>query len=155
MAIRYRKYQNKIQGSRTYQQWFGKAVVLDTISTEELAEEMAHSTTITEADARAFLCELAHCLNKHLINSQAVKLDGIGLFKPAIKTKPAAKKEDFGGNNITGYKVNFQPETVFTPTGISAKGKRTGFRTKKLLQGATAAVYGDTEKATADAGTGE
>lgn len=154
MAIRYKKVQNKITGSKSFQKWYGKVVILETVTTEKLAKEMAHSTTITEADARAFLTELAHVLNEHLISSQQVKLDGIGLFKPGIKTKPAEKRSEFTGKNISGYKVTFQPETVFTPTGINSKGNRIGFRTKKLLEGATAQMLGGSGDETEDEAQG-
>lgn len=138
MSVRYRKTQNKIEGSKTFEQWYGRAVVLDTVTTKQLAEEISHSTTITQADIMAVFTELATVLPKHLLNSQKVTLDGIGSFRVGIKCKPAEKKEDFGANNITGFRIVYQPETYFTPTGVNAKGNRTGFRTKTLLQGATA-----------------
>ena len=138
MSIRYRKVQNKIEGSKTFQQWYGRAVVLDTVSTKQLAEELSHSTTVTRADIMAVFTELSVALKNHLLNSQRVVLDGIGSFRPSIKCKSVVKKEDFGANQITGYRIIYQPETFFTPTGVNAKGKRVGFRTKFLLQGATA-----------------
>lgn len=138
MSILYRKVQNKIEGTKGYQSWYGRAVILDTISTKQLAEELSHSTTVTQADILAVLTELSVAVKNHLLNSQRVVIDGLGGFRAGLKCTPTEKKEDFNANSIKGYRIIYQPETFFTPTGVNKKGKRIGFRTKRLLQGATA-----------------
>lgn len=137
MSILYRKVQNKIEGTKDFNWWYGRAVILDTISTKQLAEEISHSTTVTQADIMAVLTELTVAVRNHLLNSHRVVIDGLGGFRAGLKCKPTEKKEDFNANGVKGYRIIYQPETFFTPTGVNAKGKRTGFRTKKLLQGAT------------------
>ena len=59
-----------------------------------------------------------------------------------IKCKSGVKKEDFGANNITGYRIIYSPEIGFTPTGVNAKGHRTDFYTKAMFQGAKAEELG-------------
>lgn len=142
--------QNKIEGSKNFQKWYGKAVVLDSVSTKDLAEEISHATTVTRADILAVLAELTVALKNHLLNSQRVVIDDLGSFRPSIKTSLVDKKEDFGAKNVTGYRILFQPETYFTPTGVNDKGNRIGFRTKSLLVGATVQQLPD-EKAKAEA----
>lgn len=154
MSIRYRKVQNKIKGSKSFQQWYGRAVTLNTVDTEQLAEEISHATTTTFADIMGVLIELSSVMKRHLLNSDKVSLYRLGSFRVGIKCKPALKKEDFGANNISGYRIIYSPEIGFTPTGVNAKGHRTGFYTKALLQGAKAVELGAEEAKNTDKGTG-
>ena len=133
--IKYTGVQNKIEGSVNYGKWYAKAEYGETVSTEALCEEIAHSTTVTEADARALLTELKVVLRQHLQNGDVVKLDGIGLFRVGIKSALADTLDTLDDNKIKGYSIRFLPESTFTATGVNKKGNRVGFRTYKLLQG--------------------
>lgn len=138
MAIRYRKLQNKREGSKTFGKWYGRAVMLDTISTKELAREISHSTTVTYSDVVAVLTEMGVVMKNHLQNSHRVVLDGIGAFKVGLRTAPAETSGEFTGNNIKGYRINYQPEVRFNATGVNEKGNRTGFYIKDFLEGVVA-----------------
>ena len=85
MSVRYRKVQDKRQGNKNYGKWYGRAIVLNNVTTKELAEEIAHSTTATYADTLAVLNELSVALRRHLLNSDRVEIEGIGAFKKKIK----------------------------------------------------------------------
>ena len=138
MAIRYRKVQNKQTGSKTFGKWYGRAVMMDEVSTKELAEEISHSTTVTYADVLAVLTETAVVMKAHLQNSERVVLDGIGAFKVGMRTSPATSSEKFDANNIVGYRINYAPEVKFHANGVNEKGNRTGFYVKDLLDGVSA-----------------
>lgn len=138
MAIRYRKVQNTRKDSLTFGKWYGKAVMLDVVSTKDLAEEITHATTVTYADVLAVLAETAVALKRHLQASHKVVLDGVGSFSVGLKTKPANTSAEFDAAKIAGYRILFQPERHFNPTGANEKGNRTGFFTKDLLLGVTA-----------------
>jgi predicted histone-like DNA-binding protein len=138
MAIFYRKVQNNRTASSTFGQWYGRAVILDVVSTKELAEEISHATTVTYADVLAVLTETSVFMKKHLQNSQKVVLDGIGSFRVGLKTKPAETSAEFDSSKIAGYHIVYSPERNFNVTGVNDKGNRTGFYVKKLLEGVTA-----------------
>lgn len=138
MAIRYRKVQNKRAASSTFGKWYGRAIIMDVISTKALAEEISHATTVTYADVLAVLTETAVFMKGHLLNSQKVVLDGIGSFRVGISTKPAETSAEFDGSKIAGYHIVYTPEKRFNPTGVNDKGNRTGFYVKNLLNGVTA-----------------
>lgn len=146
MSVFYRKTQNKNKKSATFGQWYGRSVILSAISTKDLAVEIAHSTTVTEADVMAVLTELAVSIKNHLLNSQKVVIDNLGSFRVGLKTTGVADEKDFNASRIKGYRIVYTPETTFTGTGVSEKGFRTGFRTANLLRGITAEELPDKEK---------
>lgn len=153
MSILFKKYMNKMKGNAGFGKWYGRAVILDTISTKELAEEVSHATTVTYADVLAVLAELTSAIKGHLQNSQRVKLDGIGSFRVGIVTAPAESRKSFSAANIKRFNINYQPEVKFQPSGeASSAGKRLGIYVKPLLSGITAREYGT--QATAAGGTG-
>lgn len=131
MSAFYRKYQSKTPG-KTQGKWYGRAVVMNNISTENLASEISHSTTVTYADILAVLAELTVAMQRHLANSERVVLDGIGSFKIGLRSSPADKKEDFTANNISGFHVIYSPERIFHKTGLNEKGHATGFYENKM-----------------------
>lgn len=138
MAIRYRKVQNKRKKSSTFGKWYGKAVIMDVVSTKALAEEIAHATTVTYADVLAVLAETAVFMKSHLQNSQKVVLDGIGSFRVGLSTTPADTSADFDSTKIAGYHIVYTPEKHFNATGVNEKGNRIGFFVKDFLKGVTA-----------------
>ena len=138
MAISYRKVQNNRVASDTYGKWYGRAVIMDVVSTKTLAQEISHSTTVTYADVCAVLAAMSVAMKGHLLNSQKVVLDGIGSFRVGIRTVPANTSAEFDSNKISGYRIIYSPERHFNATGANEQGNRTGFYLKDLLEGITA-----------------
>ena len=138
MSVRYRKVQEKREGNKNYGKWYGRAVVLNNVTTKELAEEISHSTTATLSDTLAVLNELSVALRRHLLNSDRVEIEGIGAFKVGIRTAAAATSADFGAQNVKGYRINYQPFQRFVPNGqVTEKNRRAGNFVKYLLEGVT------------------
>ena len=138
MSIRFRVMQNKMKGTNNFGKWYGRATVLDEVSTRNLADEISHSTTVTYADVLAVLTELSRQMKSHLQNSQRVVLDGIGAFKVGISTHLVEKSDKFSVANIKNYRIVYTPERLFMATGYNEKGHRTGKFIKSLLAGITA-----------------
>lgn len=139
MSVRYKKEMGKGEGAPAYKKWYGRAVSMGRVKTEDLADEISHSTTVTRADIMAVLIELTQVMKKHLQNSMTVALEGLGDFRVGLKTKAVDKAEDFTAANIYGYQINYHPEVKFVPNGqVSAKGKRKGTFVKTLLDGISA-----------------
>lgn len=156
MAISYRVKQNVMKGTKNYNKWYGQTVILGKVTTDDICEEIAHSTTITEADARAFMAELKVVLKSHLCNSQKVIIDGLGAFKPSIKTSMVDEQADFDASKIKKYRIIFQPEKKFVSSSeLTEKGHRKGSYVYKALENATAEILPGTKvkKNTSDSST--
>ena len=138
MSIRYRIVQNKMRGTANFGKWYGRATILDEISTRELADDISHSTTVTYADVLAVLTELSRQMKVHLQNSQRVVLDGIGALKVGLRTQLVENSKKFSLGSIKSYRIVYTPESQFIATGYNAKGHRTGKYVKSLLAGVTA-----------------
>ncbi|MDD2601979.1 MAG: HU family DNA-binding protein [Prevotella sp.] len=138
MSIRYRKVQDSRTSSKNFGQWYGRAIIMDEVSTKQLAEEISHSTTVTYTDVLAVLSEISASIKSHLQNSEKVVLDGLGSFRVGISTKPAATSAEFDSSKISGFHIIYAPERKFAVTGINTEGKRTGYYVKQLLDGITA-----------------
>ena len=138
MSVRYRKVQEKREGNKNYGKWYGRAVVLNNVTTKELAEEISHSTTATLSDTLAVLNELSVALRRHLLNSDRVEIEGIGAFKVGIRTAPANTSADFGAQNVKSYRINYQPFKRFVPNGqVTDSNRRAGNFVMNLLEGVT------------------
>ena len=138
MSVRYRKVQEKREGNKNYGKWYGRAIVLNNVSTKELAEEISHSTTATLSDTLAVLNELSVALRRHLLNSDRVEIEGIGAFKVGIRTAPANTSADFGAQNVKSYRINYQPFKRFVPNGqVTDSNRRAGNFVMNLLEGVT------------------
>lgn len=120
MAVFYRLYQNNNSKNPQYRMWYGRAVVTNKVTTNELAATIEANCTVKKADVVAVLSELVVVMKKELQDSKRVCLDGFGSFKLGISTKPSSQAKDFSvSSNVKGVHVLFQPELH-----IDAGGRR-------------------------------
>lgn len=138
MSVRFKKVQNKMKNSKTFNYWYGRAVTLGSVSTKDLAEELSHATTVTRADIMAVLIELSVAIQRHLLNSQSVHLDGLGSFRVGIKSTPTEKKEDFKASKIKSFHIIYTPERSAIAAGTNEDGSNRKVYVKDLLSGVTA-----------------
>lgn len=90
--------------------WYAKAKIIGTLNTDDMAERIAYSTTVTKADTKAVLEALIVELQRALAESYAVKLEGLGTFKMGIRSRGALEAEGFSvSKHIKGVHVNFMP----------------------------------------------
>lgn len=109
MAILTKVYRDNREKSQNL--YYGRAVILNTLTTKDLAKIMQANCTIKESDILAVISELIDVMTFQLQNSNAVKLDGFGTFKVGVKTHGAASAKDFScDENVDGFRLNFVPE---------------------------------------------
>lgn len=138
MSVRYKKVQNKMEESKNYGKWFARVVTLGTVTTDSLAEELSHSTTVTRADIMAVLIELAEAMKRHLLNSQSVHLDGIGSFRVGIRSTATETEKEFKADKIKGFRIIYAPERSHVANVVDSNGKNLKVYVKDLLNGVTA-----------------
>lgn len=133
MAVRYRLYQNKNKKSMSFNKWYGRAVVLDTVTTDQLADTIEANCTVKRSDILAVLSELVVTMKKELQDSKKVKLDRFGSFKLGISTSPSDTVKDFGvSQNLRDIHVVFQPEVKISKEGRRVKAFLDGCKVAEL-----------------------
>lgn len=143
MAVKYRLFQEQRKTSPNKGKWYARAVINDVVALEEISQEIQDNTTAKQADVYAVLKELVNVMGRHLRNGDKVVLDGFGSFKVGLRTTAAATAKEFSpAKNITGARLNFQPETHWTATDKT--------RRKQFIQGLEVRMVG--EKDTPDGG---
>lgn len=118
MAINYKvsrcKNPKGVEGVAYYS---NKASKTSDYSFEDLATDIAHSTTCTKADALAVLASIKPFIKNALLAGRRVVLNDLGSFVIGIRSKcfdqAAMQAEDFVPSTmIKGYAVHFRPESA-------------------------------------------
>ena len=136
MALLYKIVRDNRKDSNNL--YYGRAVQINSINMEQLADIIQRNCTVKKSDVLAVLTELVETMTDQLQNSVTVRLDGFGSFKIGLKTVGAAKEEQFSiSRNVTGLRVNFLPE--------GKKDVYTGKVTRKFLNGAVLQNYDPTK----------
>ena len=114
--------------------YYGRAVQIQTIGTDGLADIIQRNCTVKKSDVLAVINELVEVMTDQLQNSVTVKLDGFGSFKIGLKTVGADKPENFSiSRNVAGLRVNFMSQ--------GKKSQATNKIERTFLQGATLQRY--------------
>ena len=108
-----------------------RAVKAGDYSFDELADDIAESTTVTRADTYAVLQSIRPKLKKALLAGQRVVIDGLGAFNIGLYGKcynaETMQREDFAPSSfIKGWSLHFRPEVKLK------KELGVGFQLKRL-----------------------
>lgn len=98
------------------------------VTTQDLAEKIAYSSSMTEGDVHGVIRNLLEVMRTELLNSQTVKLDGLGSFtlRACARGKGVETAEEVSPTQIKYLRCQF-----------TAEGKRngSGATTRALLNG--------------------
>lgn len=90
--------------------FYATATTLKRTDLDEIAKSIAKgSTTVSEADTRAVLVELASQIAERIANGETVHLGNLGAFRATLESKPAATEKDVNASLIEGVRVRFTP----------------------------------------------
>ena len=118
MAINYKvskcKNPKGVEGTDYYS---NKASKTSDYSFEDLANDIAHSTTCTKADALAVLASIKPFIKNALLAGRRVVLNDLGSFVIGIRSKCFTREtmeadEFVPSSMIKGYAVHFRPEAT-------------------------------------------
>ena len=91
-----------------------RATKSGTYSLKELAADVSHSTTVTEADVVAVISAYIYEIEQGILQGRTVTMQNFGSFRPSLKSKcftvNAIHADGFRPQSyIKGYRVAFQP----------------------------------------------
>ncbi len=93
--------------------WFPILVKVGTpVSLIDMAEEVAEKSSLTPGDVLSANRNLMTVMSRHLLNSQSVRLDGLGTFTVISKANGTGvdTEEEVSSLQINGLRVRFTPE---------------------------------------------
>ncbi len=92
--------------------YYPRLVKMGTVSTPEVARKIAWATSLTVGDVQNVMYTLTEVLSDYLLNSQSVKLDGLGTFTMVAKAGGNGVKteEEVSSTQIAGLRCQFTPE---------------------------------------------
>ena len=93
--MKYKLRRNNNPSQRSYGKFIAKAQHFNTITQEQLEEEIQRNCSATAADCRLVMCEFAETLRRHLQDGDKVELPYIGTAKLEIVSASVEEKEDF------------------------------------------------------------
>lgn len=123
MAILYKLFQDNRKNSSYPGKWYARAIHQNIVGLDDIAERIQRNCSMKMSDVLAVLTEMREVIKDELQASNAVRLDGIGIFSPGIKTIPADTAADFSPlKNIVGYRINFKPASHVQNVGVKTTG---------------------------------
>ena len=87
------------------------------VSTKELCQYIADSSTASASDVYATLLALPKIMELNMKNGRSVKLEGIGTFRYKVSAEMVDKESEAGESLIRDVRVQFTPERTVTAVG--------------------------------------
>lgn len=85
MAINYSVARMKNPAEPDVYKYYPKAQANGSVDINELAEEIAYATTLTDGDVLNVIRALVKRINLHIANGQIVKLENLGSFQAQLR----------------------------------------------------------------------
>lgn len=89
--------------------YYAKAQVSGEVSMDEMAEEIAYASSLTDGDVLNVTRALIRQLNKNLAAGKIVRLENFGSFQVQLCSEGSETIKGFTSANITGATIQFRP----------------------------------------------
>lgn len=89
--------------------YYAKAQADGIITMDEIAEEIAYATSLTDGDVLNVIRALIRQTKVNLAAGKIVKLENFGTFQIQVCSKGTETKKEFTSNNITAAHIQFRP----------------------------------------------
>lgn len=89
--------------------YYAKMQAAGEIDLDEMAEDIAYSTSLTDGDVLNVLRALIRQMKKHLTAGKIVKMEKFGSFQFQICSKGVDVEKDFDATRINKVNIQFRP----------------------------------------------
>lgn len=149
MALIFKAFQSNVANKNGEKLWYPRVITVGkTISTRQIAGDIAQLSALSSGDVFNTLHSLATVMKTYLQESHSVKLDGIGTFslRSRASGNGVAGEKEVSSTQINTIVCQFTPEHTRNADGSIA--------TRALVQGVTfvklASLVDDEDDATGD-----
>ncbi|WP_300729724.1 HU family DNA-binding protein [uncultured Bacteroides sp.] len=124
MAVKFEFYQTPKPQESAKKTYHARVINQQHVDSDQLAEEICHQCSLTEADIKAALVALSKQMAEHLKNGKRVHLDGIGYFQITLQCPETDNPKKLRAEDVTFKTVRFRADK-------SLKGNLTELKTKR------------------------
>lgn len=89
--------------------YYAKAQASGEVTMDEMAEDIAYATSLTDGDVLNAIRALIKQVNRHLAAGKIVRLENFGSFQIQLCSEGAETEKAFTASNITEATVQFRP----------------------------------------------
>lgn len=112
--------------------YYAKAQASGTVTMDEMAEEIAYATSLTDGDVLNVTRALIRQLNKNLAAGKIVKMENFGSFQLQLQSEGTETEKAFTSANILGARIQFRPGNTIKAATRTGDGGLTFKRVAKL-----------------------
>lgn len=120
--------------------YYAKAQASGTVTMDEMAEEIAYATSLTDGDVLNVTRALIRQLNKNLAAGKIVKMENFGSFQLQLQSEGTETEKEFTSANILGARIQFRPGNTIKAATRTGDG---GLAFKRVPTLKEAALTGD------------
>lgn len=92
--------------------FYPNVVRINTITTRQLAKEISQSSTMSYADVLGVFAAASEVIANHLLNSNAIRLNDLGIISISLRGSGAESVKKFNTKeHIDGVKIQFLADT--------------------------------------------
>lgn len=112
--------------------YYAKAQASGEVTMDEMAEDIAYATSLTDGDVLNALRALIKQVNRHLAAGKIVRLENFGCFQLQLCSKGAETPKAFTTANITEATIQFRPGKPIKAATRAGSGGLTFHRVAKI-----------------------
>ena len=120
--------------------FYAKAQATGEVTMDEMAEDIAYSTSLTDGDVLNAIRALIKQVNKHLAAGKIVRLETFGTFQVQLQSDGAETEKKFTSSNIIGASIQFRPGK---PIKAATRAGDGGLTFKRVAKKGEAALTDD------------
>ena len=111
-SIEWKPIKTKVFGD---EKWVAKIHHLGTMTLEDIANEMADSSTSQSSEVEGLILAYINRIHFYVMKGRSVNVDGLGTFYPKLSTKMVADRNDVSVKNcIKTITVGFRPAATLS-----------------------------------------
>ena len=89
--------------------YYPKVTKTGEVDLEELSEQIAYSSSLTQADCYAVIISLVTTVSRELDAGKIVRLGHLGAFQISVKGSASSTPEAVSPKNVTSASITFRP----------------------------------------------
>jgi predicted histone-like DNA-binding protein len=122
MPLLYKALQNNLPSKDGKNKWHLRLMKFKkVVDTQKIGEMIAAKSSLTPGDVHSVVRNMVDVMSNVLLNSQTVRLDGLGTFTVIAKTKGKGvdAPEEVSPSQVNYLKIQFTPSTTRTSGGLT------------------------------------